>query len=298
MPPLHGEFSVITDGVDVTHSPTDAPVQQVNAVLLDAGFTPQRGDRYDSTTYRSPCGRGTVRVDVTPRFVRCSTSGLSCASLRDSRHWMDYLSVLSSSPHSVTKLDAALDLALDGAQYFQHMCRLYPHSVSLGRKAIRTSWVASARDDGHQTGTWYAGYRSSAKATAKVYDKAHQMLERFGETIPPRARVEVTAKKGFGATLRDAAMPEALFWHIASPALIQAPEGVPMWQPNTDGGWEQVPRLIEPSQVLRRRVESSAELAKLVELAASIEGGVPLLQHLLRQRVDQLASAAAPPLTA
>jgi len=211
---------------------------------------------------------------------------------------MDYLSTLSSSPHSVTRLDAALDLPIDGALFFEHICRLYPHSVSLGRKAIRSSWISSSREDGRLTGSWYAGYGSSAKATAKVYDKAHQMLQRYSEVIPPRARVEVTAKKGFGATLRDAAMPEAIFWHIASPALLQAPEGVPMWQPNTDGGWHQPVRIVEPSQVLRRRVESSAELAKLVELAASIEGGVPLLQHLLRQRVSQLATTAVPPLTA
>lgn len=284
---------VFTDSLDVTFSPDDYPRSDVNAVLLDVGFVPTRTHGSDSQLYQSPSKRGTVKVDIRSTFARVSTSGASCADLRASSAWLHYLSALSSSPHCVTRLDAALDLSMDGADLVDAMRARHPKTVGLGRKPIKTSVILSTRDDGRESGTWYAGYGSSARATAKVYDKALQMLQRFGEVIPPRARVEVTAWKGYGATLRDAALPQSIFWHIASPALIQqVPEGVPMWQPNTDGGWDRTPRSIEPAQVIRSRVESSAELARLVEIASEMPGGEAYLLHQLRQQVSRLFAQA------
>lgn len=284
---------VLTDCLDVTFSPKDCPYPDVNSLLLDTGFKPIRSDRGDGALYTAPGDRGTVKIDQRSRFARVSCSGASCHHLRKSNAWMDYLSILSTAPHTVTRLDAALDLSIDGADLVDSMRRMHASgSVSLGRKAIRTSVILAVRDDGRESGTWYAGYGSKAKATAKVYDKALQMLQRFGEVIPPRGRVEVTAWKGFGATLRDAALPEAIFWHIASPALLQAPEGVPMWQPDTDGGWTAERRELVPAQVLRSRVESSAELDALIALAETFEGGLPYLRHLLNQRITNAATPA------
>lgn len=287
-----GESGVITDCLDVTFSPKDCPYPDVNTLLLDTGFKPLRTDRGDGSLYAAPGGQGTVKIDQRPRFARVSCSGAACRHLRFSRAWMDYLSVLSTSPHTVTRIDAALDLALDGADLVDSMRAMHAAgTVSLGRKAIRTSVILAVRDDGRESGTWYAGYGSKAKATAKVYDKALQMLQRFGEVIPPRGRVEVTAWKGFGATLRDAALPEAIFWHIASPALLKAPEGVPMWQPDTEGGWTAERRELVPAQVLKSRVESSAELDALIALAETFEGGLPYLRHLLNQRITNASSS-------
>lgn len=286
--------AVITDALDVTFSPGDFPYPELNALFLATGFKPISTPAGGTPLYRTPCGRGTVKIDQRARFSRVSCSGAACHHLRHSEAWLDYLSILSSSPHCVTRLDAALDLAIDGADLVDSMRKLHRDgSVSLGRKAIKTSVILSVRDDGRESGTWYAGYGSSAKATAKVYDKALQMLQRFGEVIPPRGRVEVTAWKGYGATLRDAAMPAAIFWHIASPALLQAPEGIPMWQPDTDGGWQAERRDIVPAQVLRNRVENSGELTALLELASTFQGGLEYLRHLLNQRVTAAASEGA-----
>lgn len=283
---------VITDALDVTFSPSDFPYPGINALLLDTGFKPQGTQSGGTPLYRTPCGRGTVKIDQRARFARFSCSGAACHHLRMSGAWLDLLSILSESPHCVTRLDAALDLAMDGADLVHSLRKRHADgTVSLGRKAIKTSVILSVRDDGRESGTWYAGYGSSAKATAKAYDKALQMLQRFGEVIPPRGRVEVTAWKGYGATLRDAAMPEAIFWHIASPALLQAPEGVPMWQPDTDGGWQSERRELLPAQVLRNRVDNSGELDALLDLASSFQGGMELLRHLLNQRVSSAASA-------
>lgn len=286
------DLPVITDALDVTFAPDDFPYPQVNALLLSTGFKPVSTPAGGTPLYRTPCGRGTVKIDQRARFSRVSCSGAACHHLRMSGAWLDYLSILSESPHCVTRLDAALDLALDGADLLDSMRTLHASgSVSLGRKAISTSVILSTRPDGRESGTWYAGYGSSAKATAKVYDKAYQMLQRFGEVIPPRGRVEVTAWKGYGATLRDAAMPSAIFWHIASPALLKAPEDVPMWQPDTDGGWQTQRQELVPAQVLRNRVENSGELTALIELADSFQGGLEYLRHLLNQRVTAAAAA-------
>lgn len=279
--------AAFVDCLDVTFSPKEVPEPEINALLLAANFDPayMKGT---GKLYRTPDKRGTVRVDVTGRFARISCSGAACRHLRDSGVWMDYLSILSSSPHSVTRIDVALDLAMDGADLVEKMRLRHPSGdVFLGRKAIKSSVILGIRADGRESGTWYAGYGSSAKATAKVYDKAKQVLDMFGEVIPPRGRVEVTAWKDYGATLRDAALPEALFWQIASPALISKPEGVPMWQANTDGGW-QVPRTeINPAEVLRRRVEQSAEIDRLIELAGTFSGGASYLEHLIHKRMQQ-----------
>lgn len=286
--------AVITDALDVTFSPADFPYPELNALFLATSFKPVSTPAGGTPMYRTPCGRGTVKIDQRARFSRVSCSGAACHHLRHSEAWLDYLSILSGSPHCVTRLDAALDLAIDGADLVDSMRKLHRDgSVSLGRKSIKTSVILSVRDDGRESGTWYAGYGSSAKATAKVYDKALQMLQRFGETIPPRGRVEVTAWKGYGATLRDAAMPTAIFWQIASPALLQAPEGTPMWQPDTDGGWQTERRELVPAQVLRNRVENSGELTALLELATTFQGGLEYLRHLLNQRVTAAASEGA-----
>lgn len=285
------------DWLDVTFAPDDCPYPEVNRLLLDAGFEVVGGYRAGGVfCYATPAPwRGTVKVDQGSRWARISASGDACGYLRHCGQFESYLWALASSPHSVTRLDATLDLAMDGADLVDAMRRRYAcGSVNLGRKAIPTSTVLAVRPDGRETGTWYAGYRTAARFVAKVYDKAWQMLSRYGEQVPPRGRVEVTAKKGSGATLRDAALPTALFWHVASPALLKAPEGVPVWQPNDDlGSWQAPPRVFDPAALLRRRVESLAELDALAMVADDLgaEGRAYLL-HLLTKRLQPTADAA------
>lgn len=258
---------VICDWLDVTFSPACAPFPSVNRLLLNAGFDAESPDRV-SFTYRH--GRAVVVFGATRGTMRVSVSGSACALLRSLGYWDDLLSELSSVPHRVTRVDAALDLPIDGADLVALMRRRYPTGqVNLTRKAVGTSTFLAVRPaDGRETGTWYAGRRSRARFTARVYDKAWEALEKRGELMPPTARVEVTAAGGdSGATLRDAALPAALFWHIASPSLLDAPEGTPVWTPNQDLGWSAPPRDFDPAALLRRRVESFAMLDALAAVA-------------------------------
>lgn len=290
---------IICDWLDVTFSPDCAPWPSINRILLDAGFEAESADRA-SFTYR--LGRGFVKFGPSRGSLRASFSGAACAALRDHGAWDDLLSELSSVPHRVTRVDAALDLSIDGADMVDLMRQRYPSGqVNLSRKAVATSLVLAVRpSDGRETGTWYAGRYSKARFTARVYDKAWQLLQKFGEIIPPRTRVEVTASGGdSGATLRDAAEPAALFWHLASPAILDAPEGAPVWTPNRDLGWVAPTKPFDPAALLKRRVESLAMLDALVLVADELgPNGRDYLLSLLEKRLRASPGLPAASVTA
>lgn len=279
---------IICDFLDVTFAPDDCPYPELNLLLLGAGSEPSR-EQGGAKCYLPPSGaRGMVKVIHSARFAKVSISGGACAVLRDLRLFEQVLWLLYSSPHKVTRLDAALDLPLDAADVIGALCARYPDGrVNLGRKALPVSRLVSTRDDGRESGTYYVGHRTAARFTARVYDKTLEALAKRGEVLPTTTRFEVTARKDSGATLRDAGLPAALFWHVAAPALLKRPEGIPVWQPNTDAAWAAPTRVFDPAETLRRRIEGSAELDALLAVADAMGGsGRSYLLHLLSKRVQ------------
>lgn len=274
------------DFLDVTYSPVDCPYPELNLLLLGAGFIVRR-DTGGCVVYVPPTERGVAKVTHSSKFAKVSLSGGVCASLRSLGLWDEALSILGTSPHKVTRLDAALDLPLDAADVIVSLRRRYPDGrVNLGRKALPVSVMLSTRDDGRESGTYYVGHRTAARMTCRVYDKSLEALSKRGEKLPTTTRFEVTARKDSGATLRDAAMPDALFWHIASPALLSRPEGIPMWAPNTEMGYTAPIRSFEPAETLRRRVESSPELEAFLAVADVIgDSGRDYLLSLVEARL-------------
>ena len=289
-------YNVFCDWLDVTFSPTNAPYPELNRLLLDAGFDVESSDRSVFVYSHQSSLQGKLVMGSARGTFRVSASGAICATLRTLGVWQDYLATLSTSPHKVTRLDAALDLRMDGADLVQCMRDRYPSGeVNLRRKAVRTSVILEVRPDGRESGSWYAGRRSRARFTARVYDKALEALAKRGQLLPPTARVEVTAAGAdAGATLRDAAQPHALFWHIAAPAIVPAPEDAPMWTPNTDCHWVTPTRVFDPASMLKRRVESMAMLDALALVADELgPEGRHYLQHLVNKRIDSAATASA-----
>ena len=288
---------VICDYLDVTYSPADVPYPAVNRLLLDAGFFVESYDRV-KFVYTHPAElAGTLVVGPTRGRMRISTSGAICRLLRSLGLWEQYLFELGQSPHNVTRLDAALDLAMDGADLVAAMRKRHPGgSVNLRRKSVKTTVMLAVRDDGRETGTWYAGQGSKARLTARVYDKAWEALCKRGEVIPPTARVEVTARsREVGVTLRDAMLPDALFWHIAAPAILTAPEDAPMFVPNTEPSCTAPPpRDFDPADLLRRRVESLAMLDALALVADEMgPNGREYLLSLFRKRLESPVASEA-----
>lgn len=289
---------IICDWLDVTFSPDCAPWPTVNRILLDAGFDAESSDR---VTFVYRLDGAAVIFGPSRGSIRASFSGSACATLRRLGVWCDLLGELASVPHRVTRVDAALDLSIDGAEMVALMRQRYPSgAVNLCRKAVPTSVVLSVRPDGLETGTWYAGRMTKARYTARVYDKAWEALQKRGEILPPRTRVEVTAKGGdSGATLRDAAEPAALFWHLASPAILDAPEGAPVWTPNRDLGWVAPTKPFDPAALLKRRVESFAMLDALALVADELgPNGRDYLLSLLEKRLQASAGLPAASVTA
>lgn len=278
--------SSFCDWLDVTFAPDNWPYPELNLLLLGAGFIVRR-EITGGSTYVPPGGYGTVKFIQAKLYAKVSISGSSCGVLRDLGLWGEVLSILSSSPHKVTRIDAALDLPTDAAPFIAHLRRKYPEGmVNLGRKALPVKVMLEVRPDGLESGTYYVGHRTSARRTCRVYDKALEMLSKRGAKLPPTTRVEVTAKKDAGATLRDAYMPDALFWDIASPAILKAPEGVPMWVPDTEMGFPSPTHPFEPAEVLRRRIEASAEIEALIAVADSMgDSGRQYMIHLFTRRV-------------
>lgn len=285
--PASDELAIFCDWLDVTYSPVDFPYPELNLLLLEAGFEVSK-DKGGSRRYEPPEGfRGALTIDTAPRWARISASGGVCAALRRLGLWEPFLSVLGTSPHKVTRLDAALDLSIDAAGVIRTLMARYPDGrVNLSRKALPVSRLLQVREDGQESGTFYVGHRSAARFTARVYDKSLEALVKRGEQLPTTTRFEVTARKDSGATLRDAALPAAIFWHIAAPALLKCPEGVPMWVPNQDLGWTAPAPSFNPAEVLQRRVESSAELDAFLQVADTMgPSGRAYLIHLITRRL-------------
>lgn len=257
-------MSVICDWLDVTFAPDNTPERSVLDVLQSAGAECLRTDNTGSA-WR--VGQGVFQLQCKPLFHRYSASGAVLEHLRLQSLYLDYLSAIAEAPHSITRLDAAHDILADSPPIIAQLRKRFPRDCNLSRKALRTKAILETRPDGKETGTWYVGHRSKGRVTARVYDKQHQMMEKWSLEIPPTTRYELTFKKDIGATLRDAAEPERLFWHYASPVLLKRPESVPEWSSGWASGWHYEKPEVALAGVLKSRIESSAELQAILKLA-------------------------------
>ena len=274
---ISSDDPVFCDYLDVTYSPEDSPISAIRH-WLDSELFPVRYQ--DESSCLIDVGDGALRIEWKTRYHRVSASGSVLAYFRKLSIFSEYLSLLAMAPHKVTRLDAACDYPIDGPVYLRALEARYPDDqVNLQRKALRVSRVSSARaSDGLQTGSWYAGHRTKARVTCRVYDKQAEALDVRAVTLPPTTRVEFTFRKDHGCTLRDAFMPYSLYHQFASPVLLEDVSDAPEWVPNGEG-WTASPQPpVLPYTFFKRRLETSPEFARLVELATEMgPGGHDLL---------------------
>lgn len=278
------------DWLDVTYS----PVSDLIGSEFKSGILPNwllhtgaivLSSCLEKTVFRVGL-HGTVVMQSNKRFNRVSASGASLAHFRALGVYMDFLSELSSEPHRVTRLDAAIDVSRDGADVFAECESMFTESTArLGRKDLPVKWEKRIREDGRPTGTCYLGHKTRARHTARVYDKADEALCRRGEHIPPTARYEVTARGERdrpSPTLRDAAEPLSLFWHIASPTLLRAPVGVPDWVPGDGESWTFKRPVLLPAEIVEKRIGFNPDLDKIAEIASKDgQGGLKRMLRLI-----------------
>ena len=257
-------LAVFCDWLDVT-TPPDREYElrsSLGPIFCGAGGSKLSDDLYD-------LGDGKIKIGIMRGVFRVSLSGACIRVLCIQGLWETVLSELGDGPHRVTRLDAAVDLDLDGADALEALETAYPRGeVRLSRRPIRISQMLSTRPDGRKTGTWYAGHRSAAEITCRVYDKAKQLLDTRGIEIPPRTRAELTVRKG--CTLRDAYQPDRVFWHYMAPAILQRPSDVPEWSSGWAEGWKMERTNLLPAQRLKGLIERSPDLAAIIELADAV----------------------------
>lgn len=265
------------DFLDVTYHPDDSPADLITDFTVAHGLLLEDGHTDAVSMYRfpviSPDGSaptleyGTLRVETKHRVLRVSASGDFLASLRARGLYDQYFTLLASAPYRVTRMDAALDRQVDAAAVLSQLDAKYPYDVSLSRqRPLRTKMITARRLDGARSGTWYAGHRSEARVTARVYDKSLQLFDVRGLVSPAAyTRYELTLKRGI-ASLNDAYSPSAIFWaHID--ALLPLPQPCPEWTPSDVPAWLPTPIEVLPYEALLRRITKSAELDMIKHIA-------------------------------
>jgi hypothetical protein len=234
---------------------------------------------------------GLVRVATLRGVGVVSASGVALAALRRCGLFGDYLHVLGAGPHRVTKLHATLDVAVDAAPVVADLyARGHSGLIHLSRKAVLPFDISchlSRRPDGMDSGTVYIG-STRAQCRAAVYDKQLERLVAGCADPGPLVRYEMRLSGRVGMTLLDAWDPTCIFFHVASPDILALPAYVPAWSPS-EGGYVLPPRtLFTPAELMARKLDSSPDVARLLDLAAACG---PYGFDLLVSRLRHMASS-------
>jgi hypothetical protein len=280
------------DWLDITFPPDCGLMDEACGFLSALGATATRKND-QVLDYRLPTASwGNFQLGDSGRgWARLSASGGSLEALRGLSAFGEYLSLLGSFPHSVTRLDACLDLRVPAPPVIQALVARYPPDsvVHLTRKGVRPSYHLQPSPCGGLTGTFYIGHgpRSRSHVSGRVYDKRAERLFRTGEDPGPWLRYEITVRRSVNSTLRDASDPAALFWHFASPSLLSAPPGHVPWSPFLGDAWAPGPLpKIEPYQRIKKLLDVSPDISHLIQLADGLStDGRHQLLRLFRSRL-------------
>lgn len=279
---------VFCDWLDVTMSPEeDKVILDMEDFILSCGGSVVASDGVSNTI---SFGEGKVRLENKSSFLRVSASGGALSGLRKIGKMSSFLALMHTYHPKVTRLDAALDLPIDGAQVLKSLRRKYTSGeVYLSHKPLKTKVFESIRPDGSKTGTFYVGHRSKARVTARVYDKAWERFEKAGIEIPPTTRYELTFKSDIGPSFHDVLSPSALFWSYASPALLRRPKGMETWKSTANEPWAYQKPEITEYEALRRQVENSPDLESMIARADRLGSeGRKVLLRMISRRLESI----------
>jgi hypothetical protein len=265
--------------------------------VLDGGSFDTRIDDRGSRYFQ--CKGGTVKVWRRGSVVVVGASGRALGHLRAAGLYGDYLSVFAPQPHRVTRLDCTVDLPVPAPPAVAEIAaRARGGGLALSRKSISPCDVTthlSLDRRGEMTGSVYLGAHT-AKVRGLVYDKRHQLESTADFDIGPCLRFEIRVSGDLGPSLGDAFDPVRLFWHFAAPDLLPAPRGVHPWVSQAEG-YTLPPKVeLTASELMRRKLESSADVQRLLDLARQCgRHGVDLLCQRLRSLAAVDAATRAAP---
>lgn len=276
--------TVFCDWLDVTYSPEAFSYDEFVAGLshVYAGFVETNSS--SPGTHVFLCGSGVLHLSFKKRFIRVSASGGVLGELRHRGLLLNYLGFLSDWPHRVTRIDVSMDRSVSGSKVIADLWGRFKSGVTISQRPLKTSRIIAQDDQGRSTGSFYAGYRSKATRTFKVYDKRHEVLCKHDFPIPERTRYEFTMKGGKSGShaqpsLRDAAVPAPLFWDMAG-CVLKVPKDIPAWVDTSMDGWTHT---FTDNTTLYERfctlLESSPDIARLNAYASEL--GDPAVKLLV-----------------
>ena len=276
------------DYLNVTVPETDAPSPEraIRSILAEVG-----AESVKAGLWKLQGSWGSFKLEPVGKVRRFSASGGVLDAVRAAGLYGTFLAAFQDVPHRVTLMDVAHDVA--GADAPSAVMALKERIVSgpgvgLTRKRLRPGQFHFELGVDHQrreTGTVYLGQRT-AEVRARIYDKGHEMRSKGRGDPGDLLRYELTVTGKVGVSLKDASVPEPLFWHYMRHVLTP-PEGVADWVPG-GLGYALPPKIaLLPAEALRRKVENSTELESWGLLADSLgpQGRVWLL-GLLRKRLS------------
>lgn len=267
------DWLTVSTPKDTASLTLDAIRSLVSGVSGVAAF-PDGGWRFESGGLIRASSRGLVGV--------ISCSGVALVELRAASLFGEYLRAVSSESHRVTRLDAALDLAIPAPVFLDGLyARANRGEVRLSHKPAPAKRWVGLNAVGEETGTVYLGGHT-AKVRLAAYDKRQERLDRGLPDPGPWLRVELRGSADLGVSLRDAWDPAPFFWHYCS-GVLSRPSGVPAWVPG-GVGFELPPKpVLDPADAFEKRLSNSVELRDLVSQALSVPGGVWRLKRFLRK---------------
>jgi hypothetical protein len=292
------------DWLDVTCHPENTFMKDVVMFLAYHCFPVSfSSDKSQGPSTAYSVGDGLLVLDVSKRFHRASASGGAIKELVSLGLLRDYINIIGSVGHNITRLDVAVDIDTDCPPFLRKLESTYPNDIfSFGRKSLKVTRLYSARrSDLALTGTWYAGHRTSARITARVYDKQHELFEKKGLTIPPTTRIELTFRKDHKCSLYDVLMPKSLFYTHTENKILNKPEGeyIPDWSVKGLVPW--VSEAKDYTLTIERfdnRVASSPELIELAKLGAQFgdAGQAVILRHFEKtlREITKTSRVSAP----
>ena len=290
---------VFCDHLSVT-TPLDEweSIRQDLAPVFDSIGAALEYDSEGDTLWRA--GTGTCKAKRYGLVTLLSATGAFLAGLRAAEMFGSYLATLGSRPHSVTRLDASLDVKQDAAPVIAALVGKVSSETGLRvtRKRVRPadcSRFVHRREDGQDTGTVYLGPKD-ADVRPCIYDKRQERLDKGLCDVGPLTRYECRIRKGMSPTLADAYGPAAIFWRFMGDVL-PVPANAPTWSPSDTGFVLPVRIPDNAAQRLVRRLDASTDLRDMIRLAREVGPfGLSFLQSriaaLYGHPVPEVASVA------
>lgn len=218
---------------------------------------------------------GAVHFKKIGQVFQVAASGSTLRSMRAAGLYLHWLSILASYPIRVTRLDATKFLSGPAAPRVQALwAHVREHGLKLTRKRTPPSGCRyfqrmALYAEGVETGSVYVANYGKADVCLKVYDKRNEVMDKGGDDPGDGCQVEFTFNGEIGCTLRDAAVPAALFWNYAGQLLDVPPDQVSWLRGDTGFDLPALPPL-DPVVQITRACERNQGLRTVIRLSDSL----------------------------